>query len=69
MASSYMCTSEWIIVDVRFASIHYSKYGHAHPLSDHILATKKKKFHPLLSMQVCVEESIEVNPCLHLGSF
>ena len=30
----------FIIVDVGFTSIHYSKYGCAHPLSDRILATK-----------------------------
>ena len=32
----------FIVVDVGFASIHYSKYGRAHPLSDHIPATKRK---------------------------
>ncbi len=28
----------FIVVDVDFASMHYSKYGRAHPLSDHIPA-------------------------------
>ncbi len=32
----------FIVVDVGFASIHYSKYRHAHPLPDHILAIKQK---------------------------
>ncbi len=30
------------VVDVGFASIHYSKYGPDHPVSDYILATKWK---------------------------
>ena len=32
----------FIVVDVSFASIHYSKYGRAYPLSDHIPTTKQK---------------------------
>ena len=45
----------FIVVDVSFASIQYSKYGHAHPLYQTIFWQPNKNFHLLFAKYLLID--------------